>query len=369
MNAAALIELLHARAAEHYAARSRPGIVKVVVVSAQASAQALFELGRGFNSAPAGASPDATLSITDAALATILATPSSFDPRAPGLAAQLAFDGDPRLMQYLLQLLKRPTPTASARLDKARRIAPDDLGAVPEHHLIDPRTVLKTLAESRPLCLRGVLDWPAIGWDFDELAARHGDVMLRHNPQSGRSESLREFVDAVRHPPCASSVAAPYTDGAALPDALRELFPFPLFADGVFSPPQLWCGAKRTDALVTRLHCDLMTSFLAQVRGRKRVRLFSPSQHPRLYALNAFNHYQPCLVDAAHPDLTRFPLFAQARALDVVIGPGDLLIVPTGWYHCVWALDDVLSVSRFLDDSVAGELRAMQAAAPAPVLA
>jgi ribosomal protein L16 Arg81 hydroxylase len=49
----------------------------------------------------------------------------------------------------------------------------------------------------------------------------------------------------------------------------------------------------------------------------------------------------------ALPDLTRFARFAQAQGVDVVLEPGDLLVIPTGWYHCVWALDHVLSVSRF----------------------
>lgn len=113
-------------------------------------------------------------------------------------------------------------------------------------------------------------------------------------------------------------------------------------------------GARRDDALVTRLHCDIATSFLAQVHGRKRVRLFAAVERDRLYAIPSFNYYQPCCVDAARPDFAHFPAFAHARYVDVIVGPGDLLIVPTGWYHCVWALDDVLSVSRFLCDELAG---------------
>jgi ribosomal protein L16 Arg81 hydroxylase len=130
----------------------------------------------------------------------------------------------------------------------------------------------------------------------------------------------------------------------------------PVLSAPMFGPAQLWFGRRRDHALVTRLHCDLANSFLAQVHGRKRVRLFSPSQDEALYALDAFNTYRPCRVDAAAPDLARFPRFAEARGVDVVIEPGDLLVIPTGWFHCVWALDHVLSISRFVSVAQAAGL-------------
>lgn len=76
-----------------------------------------------------------------------------------------------------------------------------------------------------------------------------------------------------------------------MPSALEPLFPFPYFQRAAFSGAQIWAGARRDDRLVTRLHCDIATSFLAQVYGRKRVRLFSPVERYRLYAMPAFNFY------------------------------------------------------------------------------
>jgi hypothetical protein len=31
-------------------------------------------------------------------------------------------------------------------------------------------------------------------------------------------------------------------------------------------------------------------------------------------------------------------------------------VIPTGWFHCVWALDNVLSISRFVSDETAATL-------------
>jgi len=40
-----------------------------------------------------------------------------------------------------------------------------------------------------------------------------------------------------------------------------------------------------------------------------------------------------------------------------VLASGDLLIIPTGWFHCVWALDNVLSISRVMSDEAAEHLK------------
>ena len=43
-------------------------------------------------------------------------------------------------------------------------------------------------------------------------------------------------------------------------------------------------------------------------------------------------------VDVEHPDLTSYPLFAGAHHYDVILGPGDVLYIPKGWWHYVRSL-------------------------------
>ena len=50
-------------------------------------------------------------------------------------------------------------------------------------------------------------------------------------------------------------------------------------------------------------------------------------------------------VDVEHPDLARFPLFAKARHFDAILGPGDALFIPKGWWHYVRALTPSFSVN------------------------
>ena len=349
------------QAAQCYAPRAQPACVLVVIDEQGRKRSMMFDLGvrlqaGAIDDDSARSCADAVITMTRETLESILSAPATFDARSAAFGGRIQIDGDAQAAHHLLQLLKRPTAAALARLERAGTSAPTTLESEPETDSADAALILDTLRARRPLCVRGGLTWPACTWTLEELAARYGDASLLSNAD-GRTLSLRAFIDSLK----AASVysndsAAPYTDGCLLPSALEPLFPFPYFQRIAFSGAQIWAGARRDDVLVTRLHCDIATSFLAQVYGRKRVRLFSPVERDRLYAMPAFNFYQPCLVDVARPDFARFPEFAQARYVDVVIGPGDLLIVPTGWYHCVWALDDVLSVSRFLDDDVAAYL-------------
>jgi hypothetical protein len=349
--------------AQYYAPRAQSASVLVTIEEPGHQRSTMFDLGVRLQTVAIDddgvrSSADAVVTLTRETLESILSAPTTFDARSAAFAGRIQIDGDAQAAHHLLQLLKRPAAAALARLERARTRAPAALERVPETACADAASILDTLRARRPLCVRGGLKWPACTWTLEQLAARYGEAPLRSNAD-GRTRSLRAFIDSLRAASARSNdpaSPAPYTDGCLLPSALEPLFPFPYFQPIAFSGAQIWAGARRDDQLVTRLHCDVATSFLAQVHGRKRVRLFSPVERDRLYAMPAFNFYQPCLVDVARPDFARFPEFAQARHVDIVVGPGDLLIVPTGWYHCVWALDDVLSVSRFLDDDVAAYL-------------
>ena len=40
-------------------------------------------------------------------------------------------------------------------------------------------------------------------------------------------------------------------------------------------------------------------------------------------------------VDAFNPDLKKYPKFSKARAISFEQRPGELLIIPPGWFHQV----------------------------------
>ncbi len=104
--------------------------------------------------------------------------------------------------------------------------------------------------------------------------------------------------------------------------------------DGIY----LWYGPKGT---ITPLHHDTMNIFMAQVRGRKHVKLIPATEIDYVY--NKFAVYS--LVDILRPDYSKFPKFRSANVIDVELAPGEVLFLPVGWWHWVKALDCSMTVS------------------------
>ena len=50
-------------------------------------------------------------------------------------------------------------------------------------------------------------------------------------------------------------------------------------------------------------------------------------------------------VDPEAPDLDAFPAFRDVLVQDVVLGPGDALFIPVGWWHHVRALSASISLA------------------------
>jgi hypothetical protein len=356
---------LRARLAEHYLAPPRRVCIDLCIVDNPAASRR-FALGPTIDMLmpddPQGYPVAASITMSAAVFDLMLDDPTGFDPRSAKTHALggVRVEGIERSAAYWLQLLKRPSATGRKALDRARARAPKSLDSVDS---VDARSdcdwparIVEALSRSTLLRISHALGWPETAWTLDQWKVREGAVALRTDPLSGRSQSVAEFIDALNNEANLFDDNPLYTGGCLLPATWEARFHLPRLPRQIFGPAQLWFGQRRENGLVTRLHCDLANSFLAQVHGRKRVRLFSPSQERAVYALDAFNTYRPCRIDAGAPDLSRFPLFADALFVDVIIEPGDLLVIPTGWFHCVWALDHTLSVSRFAADETLDEL-------------
>jgi ribosomal protein L16 Arg81 hydroxylase len=99
-----------------------------------------------------------------------------------------------------------------------------------------------------------------------------------------------------------------------------------------------WFGPGGT---VTPLHYDVLDISLTQIRGSKRVRLFSPDQTHLLY--NSVGVYSD--VDVEHPDFARYPLYRHARPIEFDLCAGEMLFLPEGYWHQVRSLEPSISVS------------------------
>ena len=113
-----------------------------------------------------------------------------------------------------------------------------------------------------------------------------------------------------------------------------------LFGRGSQAQPlRLWVS---THGATTPLHFDAAHSFLAQLRGSKRVTFFAPEALPGLYAYPCDHPlHRRARVDVYAPPAERdadFPLFstlAAPRAQAVELREGDVLLFPKHWWHHV----------------------------------
>jgi hypothetical protein len=102
------------------------------------------------------------------------------------------------------------------------------------------------------------------------------------------------------------------------------------------------------------LHFDGRDGTLIQLKGKKRVSLFSPKENKNLYPFPISNQKMPPNFSQPYidkPDLEQFPKLAKAlqNRKTVVLDEGEALFIPVGWWHEVEALGDdyVCSINRF----------------------
>nr|ASL69981.1 factor inhibiting HIF [Strongylocentrotus purpuratus] len=90
---------------------------------------------------------------------------------------------------------------------------------------------------------------------------------------------------------------------------------------------------------VTPAHYDEQENFFAQVKGYKRFIMFPPSQFDRLYPFPVHHpNDRQSQVNFDDPDFERFPKFRNAKAVEAVVGPGDVIYIPMYWWHHVESL-------------------------------
>ncbi|XP_069132177.1 uncharacterized protein [Argopecten irradians] len=156
-----------------------------------------------------------------------------------------------------------------------------------------------------------------------------------------------------------------YLEYSSIPEHLPEL------EEDIIEMPFIAPGRHRLDHLniwlsdgntLGKLHFDPYDNFLCQIHGQKQVILFEPHQNENLYeahiaeAIFSYNKTtkefrRSSLVDSTSmvmspvdilkPDFQKFPQFASAMPLNCTLREGDVLFMPSFWWHEVQSSPNV----------------------------
>jgi len=234
---------------------------------------------------------------------------------------------------------------------------------VPRIGVIDPRALMhEFILRNQPVVIANAIDdWPAMQrWNLDYLATACASVPVRLR---GASTGNYRYLGEVTYGEYARWLAGararllerydrdhpskPYIAYAQDPafDRLRAEFDFDRFTvpEHHNTRPAHWLGPE---GAITPLHRDLGYVFNATVLGRKRWFLFPPEDSKHLYPAGTHEYegtFSRIHVEA--PDLERYPRFQQTTPYTLVTRPGDVLVLPEGWWHYVKCLEPSATLS------------------------
>ncbi|GAB3952403.1 cupin-like domain-containing protein [Spirosoma harenae] len=152
--------------------------------------------------------------------------------------------------------------------------------------------------------------------------------------------------------PCTLQIERDYPE--LLPDVLPRLkYALPDRIKSKLLPNRLLSGANTLEIFFGSpggqfpyVHYDYMClhAYITQLYGYKEFTVIPPDQTPYVYP-DPENIWVSQVKDIKKPDLEKFPLFAKTTPVTFVVGPGETLFIPCGWWHTARSLTPTISIA------------------------
>lgn len=94
------------------------------------------------------------------------------------------------------------------------------------------------------------------------------------------------------------------------------------------------------------MHYDYMGlhAYINQLYGEKEFTVIPPDQTPFVYQ-DPKNPWVSLIDDQRNPDLNKFPLWKNVTPIRFVVGPGETMFIPNGWWHTARSVTPTISVA------------------------
>ncbi len=241
---------------------------------------------------------------------------------------------------------------------KINRLNPES-DIIPRRHRLSRGQFLDDYySTNRPVIITGMMDdWPALQkWNLDFFEQNFGDreieVQLGRNSGENyeveREKYLKkirmsEFVGMIRSAGTTNDFYLTANNNSSNKTVLRELWQdivqIPEYLNG--SDPMngfFWMGPSGT---VTPFHHDLTNNFMAQVIGRKKIKI-APSWDMPLMR-NDFHVFSR--VDGRVTPPQTKPAPDEPQIIECILNPGEILFLPIGCLHYVEGLEVSVTIS------------------------
>ncbi len=219
------------------------------------------------------------------------------------------------------------------------------------------------LSNSRPVVIKNyTTSWPAYTkWNYEYFKKKAGNITVplydssKVTPDKKVNEpathmKFADYLDLIAKQPSDLRIFL-FNIFKEIPSLVKD-YKMPTFLDGYLDKfPMMFFGG-RGSKVFPHFDLDLSHVFLAHFGGKKKCMLFSPECSEKLYKIPFAVHNLED-IDLENPDFETYPALNGLQGQEVILEHGDILFIPTGWWHYMYYTDDSFSLSlRALDSSV-----------------